>query len=230
MGKELSIDTQQDLIDVLTERPISFRVNGKRYTMYQPTLGKVLLIQKELADRKLNFSDIPTLCTKERALCCKLVALSCLYNRKQLFNEVLVKTITDELDYALDLEGLSKLIYLIKRFNDTDELAKAIGLHEDDDTRVKISRMKSQKDSSLVLGGHSIYGTLIDAACQRYGWKVEYLLWEVSYANVHFMMKDAISPVYLSEEDRKKLHVKSGEMIDAGDPKNNDIIAKMLKD
>ena len=37
--------------------------------------------------------------------------------------------------------------------------------------------------SSIAFGGKSIWGTLIDAACERYGWSYQYVLWGISYSN-----------------------------------------------
>lgn len=219
-NKELDKDVQRDLIDVLTERPVKFVAGGKTYFLYQPTLGKVLLVQKEMNRCKGSFADIPTLCFRERALCCRVLALSCLCNRRQYFNDVLLREIAEELDAALSFEDLNKLMFIVKQMNDVDNLEKSLGVDADDRTRQRVNESKKNGGNSIIFGGRSIYGNLVDAACQRYGWSLEYLLWEISYANVHFMLKDAINSVYLSEEERKKLHLSGGseQYFDGNDP------------
>ena len=39
-------------------------------------------------------------------------------------------------------------------------------------------------------GGKTIWGTLIDAACERYGWTFDYVVWGISYNNLTLMLKD----------------------------------------
>ncbi len=78
--------------------------------------------------------------------------------------------------------------------------------------------------------GKSIYGLLIDFACQRYGWTMDYVLWGISYVNLNMLFADAITTVYLSDEERKKLGRGDGRMVDADDPKNRDLIRKMISE
>lgn len=231
MNKQLNLETQCDLIDVITERPFPFKLNGKNYFIYYPSLGTTLLIQRVLAKCKGSLEDIPEFCYYNRRQCCRIIALSVLCNRRQYSNEPLIKQIEDELYEALDMDGLCKLIYLVKTINDTSEMEQTLGLNEDDDTKRKIAKSKEQKGSSIVFGGRSIYGSLLDAACQRYGWSLEYVLWGLSFANLHFIMKDAINSVYLTEEERKKLHLRERgeEVIKADDPKNISLIRKFFK-
>lgn len=231
VNNELPIQTQIDLIDVITERPISINVGGKHYFLYQPSLGKILLIQKVMSEAGATFSDIPTLCAKRRRTCCKVVAYSVLCNRRQFFNSVLINELTDELDAGLSFEDLGKLMFVIKRQNDTKELEKALRMNEDDDNRRRVSKHKEEKGNSIVFGGRSIYGNFIDAACQRYGWTLDYLLWDISFANVHFMLKDAVNSVYLSDKEQKELHVyRTDSLIDGNDARNLDLIKKLTEE
>ena len=66
--------------------------------------------------------------------------------------------------------------------------------------------------------GKSIYGLLVDFACQRYGWTLDYILWGISLVNLNMLFADAITTVYLNDEERKKLGMSNGEVIDADDP------------
>ena len=82
----------------------------------------------------------------------------------------------------------------------------------------------------MLTGGKSIYGLLIDFACQRYGWTMDYVLWGISYVNLNMLFADDITTVYLSDEERKKLGRGDGRMVDADDPKNRDLIRKMISE
>lgn len=48
----------------------------------------------------------------------------------------------------------------------------------------KRARELSKKvQNQYVFGGKSIWGALIDAACERYGWTFDYVVWGISYNN-----------------------------------------------
>lgn len=70
--------------------------------------------------------------------------------------------------------------------------------------------------SNRVIGGRSIWGSLLDVVIQKYHWTLEYLLWGISYQNVQMLLADGIST---TEEE---------ETIDADDPRNRDKIKAMF--
>lgn len=49
-------------------------------------------------------------------------------------------------------------------------------------------------------GGRSIWGRL-DAIANRYHWTIEYILWEISWANVQLMFADAVKTDYKNDSD-----------------------------
>ena len=71
---------------------------------------------------------------------------------------------------------------------------------------------------------------LIDFACQRYGWTMDYVLWSISYVNLRMLLEDAITTVYLSDDERKKLGRGDGEVINADDPANRDLVRRMISE
>ncbi len=70
----------------------------------------------------------------------------------------------------------------------------------------KVNQAKDSK-GTFVFGGRTVWGSLIDAACERYGWPYDYVVWGVSYNNLTLMLKDKITSIYLSDEERKKAHI-----------------------
>ena len=83
----------------------------------------------------------------------------------------------------------------------------------------------------LRASGNSTYGTMIDFACQRYGWTFDYVVWGISYINLRMLMADAITTVYLSSDEMKQLGISgSEEIIDAGNPKNRERIKALLEE
>ena len=60
---------------------------------------------------------------------------------------------------------------------------------------------------------------------------MDYVMWGISYANLKMLMADAITTVYLSEDERKKLNIyDDSEVINADDPKNRDLMRRMLSE
>lgn len=87
-----------------------------------------------------------------------------------------------------------------------------------------MEKINQAKDSSnqYIFGGRTIWGYLIDAACDRYKWTLDYVLWEISYNNLTLMMKDKITSIYLSDEERKKAHIPSAtEKVFSGNNKED---------
>lgn len=110
-----------------------------------------------------------------------------------------------------------------------EEFIRYFGIDADREMKTRISRIKGE-GSSITFGGNSIYGLLIDFACQRYGWTMDYVLWGISYVNLNMLFADAVTTVYLSEEERKKLGRGDGEVINADDPGNRDLIRRMISE
>ena len=114
--------------------------------------------------------------------------------------------------------------------DNTEEFIKHFGIDKERLERNRIAAVKKD-NSSVTFGGNSTYGTLIDFACQRYGWTMDYILWGISYANLKMLMAAAITTVYLSEDERKKLNIfDDSEVVNADDPKNKELIRRMLSE
>ena len=104
------------------------------------------------------------------------------------------------------------------------------GIDKENTERKRIAKVK-KNNSSISFGGNSTYGTMIDFACQRYGWTFDYVVWGISYINLRMLMADAITTVYLSSDEMKQLGISgSEEIIDAGNPKNRERIKALLEE
>lgn len=64
-----------------------------------------------------------------------------------------------------------------------------------------------ESNNTYTFGGKSIYGTLIDAACERYKWTFDYVVWEISYTNLQLLLKDKVNSLYLTDEEMKNVHI-----------------------
>ena len=67
------------------------------------------------------------------------------------------------------------------------------------------------------MGGRSPWGSFLDAACERYKWTYDYVMWEISYVNLTMMLSDAISIDY--DTDNKTARNSSKSYNNKGIPK-----------
>lgn len=125
---------------------------------------------------------------------------------------------------------MSTIPVLILSGDNTEEFIRYFVIDKERVEKDRIYKIKNSK-GSISFGGKSTYGTLIDFACQRYGWTVDYVVWGISYANLKILMADVITTIYLSEDEHKKLNVfDDSEVIHADDPGNRKLIRRMFSE
>jgi hypothetical protein len=113
--------------------------------------------------------------------------------------------------------------------SETEDIEKFLGLDEERAERKRITEYKNQDGNGMskVFGGKSIYGGIIDWACQRYGWTLNYVLWGISYANLKLLMADSVNDIYLTKEDMAKLHITNNDTVVDGD--NKEAVMQFIK-
>lgn len=229
---------EMNIADTIMERPVGFNVGNRRFFIYQPTLGKThLLVRlfKELdADEKFITADpymeALRLCQTKKEIVCRILSYYTFNRKEDICNNSKVEYRAKWFERKLDDEELSTFLVLVLSGDNTDEYIMYFGIDKEREERKRITEVK--KDSSgITFGGNSTYGTLIDFACQRYGWTMDYVVWGISYANLKMLMADSITTIYLSEDERKKLNIyDDSEIINADDPKNRELIRRMLSE
>lgn len=227
---------QQSLVDAITERPISFSVGSVCYNIYPPSLGVHLLRSRLLGEIELDSSILelnPTLellrITREhKELVLHLIALSTLRGYAEVNDTAKLNGRKKHLGKKLSLEEQTELLALIICPDKYDEIASHFGITDEATMRERVAKVKADK-SMITFGGRTLYGGLIDYACERYGWTMDYCVWGISYENLRLLTADANQSVHLSEEESKKL-MSGLSTINADDPANHDKIEEMLKD
>ena len=102
----------------------------------------------------------------------------------------------------------------------TDAIMQEFGIDKESKRLSDVLKVKADnKDGgSLSFGGKSIWGTLVDAACERYGWTYQYTIWGISFSNLQLLLADHIKTIFLTDEERKKCHVPTdGIKVNASD-------------
>lgn len=222
-----SINIESLIPDTLTDAPVRFEVNNKKYSIYPPTLGKTLLIDR--LKRKLSINperskvnpmeEALQVCNESKEIVLRILAYNTLQGKENVLNEARVK---ERISVLSKLEPDELATLLLTTISDTtvSDLIKYFGIDRDNENRRKIAEVK-KSSNTVAFGGHSIWGTLIDFACERYGWSFDYVMWEISYNNLLMLFNDRPDSVYLTDEERKKAHLKqTGTIINADDPAN----------
>ena len=225
---------EMNIADTIIERPVGFNIGSQQFYLYPPTLGITYhlarLFKSLEADARLisanPYLEAIRLCTEKKEIVCRILS-NYTFNRKEdvfdgIKGEVRAKEFSE-----LAAEELATIFTIVLSGDNTEEFIKYFGIDKERLERSRIAAVKKD-NSSVTFGGNSTYGTLIDFACQRYGWTMDYVMWGISYANLKMLMADAITTIYLSEEERKLLGRGVGEVINADDPRNRELIRRMI--
>lgn len=221
------INTESLILDTLTDAPVVFEVNNKKYSIYPLTLGKTLLIDR--LKRKLSINperskanpleEALRVCEENKEIVLQLLAYCTLRMKGDIQNEACIKERISVLS-ELGPDELATLLLTVISDTTISDLIKHFGIDKDNDNRREIARVKNS-NNTVMFGGHSIWGTLIDFACERYGWSFDYIMWEISYNNLLMLFNDRSDSIYLTDEERKKAHLRqSGAVINADNPAN----------
>nr|DAE23381.1 MAG TPA: hypothetical protein [Myoviridae sp. ctcPl3] len=226
---------EMNLADTIMERPYGFHVSDRQFYVYPVTLGKTYLLSRLMKELDVNgrlielnpYMEALRLCETKRDMVCRLLSYHTFNKREELFDNSLVAERADFFVKELNNEDMAKLLIMVLSNGDVSTFIKHLAIDEEKEWLRKVSKAK-KNNGSFVFGGKSVYGTLIDAACERYGWTMEYVVWGISYANLQMLLADAVTSIYLSDEERKKLHIPMDRnVIKADDPENIEKIMSM---
>lgn len=227
---------EMDIADTIMERPVGFNIGSWHFFIYPPTLGKTHLLARLFKELNANDKIIAVnpymesfrLCSEKRDIVCRILSYYTFNQKKDIFNNTKIDSRANLFNDSLDNEELATLFALIFSSDNTDEYIKYFGIDKEKSERKRIAEVKKD-NNSITFGGNSTYGTLIDFACQRYGWTMDYVVWGISYANLKMLMADTITTIHLNEDEMKQLHIFDNvEYINADDPKNKELIREIL--
>lgn len=232
-----SREIYNELTDAIIERPVAFSVGKERMNLFHASLGKMYLVARLLDSMKVSqqrlsedpFSEAARLCRFSRENVVRLISFYTVKDKEDHFDNELIEHRCSILS-TLDEKELATLLMMVLTQDSSDRFIKEYGIDKERQLVQKIVRYKRDK-GNLSFGGKTVYGTLIDSACERYGWSFDYVVWEISYTNLRMITADSVVSMYLSKDDMKKLHVSADrEVINASDPKNFEKIKAMLEE
>lgn len=215
---------------VLTDRPIGFSIDGehKHYCIYPMTLGKLYvtsqLVESLGIDRaRLHqdpFKEMLRVVTEHKEICCRLVAYYITREKSEILDTEYIEAFAKFIEAKFDDEDIVTVIVSVLRNTDVEKIIKGTGIDKESENMSRANAAKMDCNT-LVFGGKSVWGAFIDVACERYGWTFDYVLWGISYANLTLLLKDKVTSIYLTDKERKKVHIRdySGGTV-SGDDRN----------
>lgn len=211
-----------DIADTIIDRPKGFSVGRRHFYLYPVTLGKMYLQQRVIANLDLNtellrvnpYIEALRLVETKKEDCCLLLAYHTLQTKKEVLDNQLVTIRRKTFLQEIGNEDLATLILACLTNDKTPVFIQYLGIDSELKRMSDVSNVK-ESNNTYTFGGKSIYGTLIDSACERYKWTFDYVVWGISYTNLQLLMKDKITSIYLTDEELKNVHINNtSEVID----------------
>ena len=227
---------EMDIADTIMERPYEFHIGEMQFYLYPATLGKIYLLSRLTENLEINtdflslnpYMEALRLCDSKRDIICKILSYHTFDKKEELFNSHLINERQKLFEDNLSNEELAQLFIIVLSKDNIEQFIKHFQIDIEKKEQEKISIIKKKKCNTITFGGKSIYGTLIDIACERYGWTMDYVVWGISYANLHMLLNDYITSIYLTDDEIKKYHISTDRtFINGDDPKNMDKIKGM---
>ncbi|MCD8282396.1 MAG: hypothetical protein LUC22_03970 [Prevotella sp.] len=209
------------LADILTDRPKRFTSGQWSFFIYPPTLGKTFILRRVIEQLGVNrallerrpFGEALRLAKTNREGCALLIAYNTLRVKDDILDPQTVNARREQLSATLDDEDIAALLITCLTSDHTGAMAAYLKMDKEAERMKQVTAAK-EKSNTYTFGGVSVYGGLIDAACERYGWTYDYVLWGISYTNLQLMLKDSIKSVYLTEKEAKRCRVPQHGVID----------------
>ncbi len=229
---------EYNIADMVMEKPLEFYIENERFCIYPVTLGKSYLLQRLIQSLDINkenielnpFLEALRLCENKSDTVSRIIAYYTTKTKEKLFNECYINERASYFQSNVDIADMAKLLLYVLTSDNVDSSIKYLGLDKEREDQRKVLKVKSKGSNVISFGGKSMYGTLIDAACERYGWTFDYVVWGISYANLRMLMADMITTISLTDEEKKKVHLKTKDYIDGDNPENIDRIRAMFPD
>lgn len=200
-----------DLADAIVDRPHGFTIGSRHFYLYPLTLGKMFMLGRLVEELGINQESLelnPYLeairCARyNKELCCRIITYHTIRTKAKSLDAEFISNRTKFFTDNLDEEDVATTLVMVMTCDKTEQLIHHLNI---DKEQKRMKKAIDSKDSrnTMTFGGTSIYGSLIDTACERYGWTYDYVVWEISYTNLKLMLADSVKQVYLTDDEIKK--------------------------
>lgn len=244
MGKDNDkLKSEQLLVDVLTEMPVQFEAGGRYFNIYPKSFGLKMLIDNlkpQLEVDEENVKINPTLeclriCQDKQDLVLRMISYATTRKRWKMQDAEHIAKRCAFFKDNLALEDMATLLLHIIKDEESyiRELKKYLHIFSENERKRNILKHKEKSKNNVSVGGVSIYGSIISYFAETYGWSMEYIMWEISYANLMLLYSDHMDSIFLTDDERKKIPSNligdASDVIDASDPKNAEKVMNLIK-
>lgn len=215
---------EMDIADTIIDRPVGFTVGRRHFYLYPMTLGKFYLTKRIIESLAIDkkglvenpFAEALRLASLKREECIMLIAYHSLQTKKELLSNRNVLIRRNLIDKELDTKDIATLLVACLSSDKTEAIAKHLGIDKEVERMRRVVAVKDDTNT-YQFGGVSMYGSIIDSACERYGWTYDYVVWEISYTNLQLMLKDSVKSVYLTDEEVKRCGIPKQPAVNGND-------------
>lgn len=164
-----------------------------------------LEINKDNLIRNVSLEAL-RLVKEKREQCLTLLAYHTCRTKEEVFDNQFIEERKALLGKEMDEEDIASLLLIVLQGDKTDVFCQHLGIDKEQQRLATISKIKKKNDkNSIDIGGMSVYGTLIDSACERYGWTKDYVVWGIDYTSLRMMLADKVNSVFLTDDERKRM-------------------------
>ena len=216
MRKEADKDIEQQIIDAIMERPVAFKIEGCYFYVYPLTLGKTFILQRLMRKAGLNIGNLQKgmnleflrVVRESKDVCCEL--MSYLTARNEYYDIFDYKALEERkaLFEKLSDDELASFMIMAMTADKTETFVKHLGIDKEQKDMRKVMDVKSKNDkNTFSFGGLSLYGSLLDMAMERYSLTKRQVVWEIDYTSLRLLLTDRVNTVYVTDAERKKIHI-----------------------
>ena len=211
-------DAKKDALieDAIMERPLSFKIDDEVFYIYPMTLGKAYIMQRIVKGLGINEKFIQANTSMEmlrvidekRDDVCELLAYMTARNEYYDVFDVPALEKRKKMFSKQPDSDLASLLVMVMTADKTGEFSKYLGIDEEQQNAQKVMKVKEKTDkNSFTFGGVSLFGSLLDAAMERYKMSKRQVVWEIDYTSLRLLLADRVNSMYVSDEERKKIHI-----------------------
>lgn len=232
----MTIEEHNEIVDVIIERPTSINIGGRFFLIEPLTLGKTLIMQRYVSLLKINqehFKINPLLalievCKNSNNVVCTMIATFITNHKEDLLDDNYINKLSRYVDKSLKVDEKATLLHMYLSLKPVTRYMKLLTIDKEKERIKKIQKAKDDNKSSVQVGGVSMFGSLIDAACERYKWTYQYVLWGISYDSLQLMMADMVQSIYMTEQELKRAKISTDGINLSGDSQENINLFKNL--
>lgn len=222
---------ESSMYDTLLERPQEIQVGEHIYSIYYATLGKSILVKQILEEigisRENNiFDEVYTKVVENKTPFLRIIVLYTFNKKEQHFCSSLISKRLKFFEENLSDTEIASLFLTMMSYDNIEPFLEQSGINAETEAKIKASETK-KGGNSLSFGGKTLYGTMIDVACAKYGWTYEYCVWGVALSNLKLLALDSVTTLYMSDEEMKAYKSKGGNIQANGGDSFGDFISKL---